>query len=102
MSIKKRYLKKKPVCKVTFRMPKEAAKAVESVYVVGDFNGWDQKSTPMKKLKNGEFTVTVDLDLSKEYQFRYLLDKDNWENDWDADKYTASPFGDSNNSVVVV
>lgn len=102
MSIKKKYLKKKPVCKVTFRMPKEAANSVESVHVVGDFNGWDTKSIPMKKLKSGDFTATVDLAPYKEYQFRYLLGEDNWENDRDADKYIATHFENTDNSVVVV
>ena len=36
MSIKKRYLKTKPICKVTFRLSKKAAKGAEKVYLVGD------------------------------------------------------------------
>jgi len=102
MSIKKQYLKKKPICKVTFRLPKEASNAAKTVHVVGDFNGWDTHATPMKKLKNGDFSATLDLDMYKEYQFRYLKDSKHWENDWDADKYVPTPFGDSENSVVVV
>jgi 1,4-alpha-glucan branching enzyme len=102
MSIIKKYLKKKPVCKVTFKVPKEAAKTVNSVHVVGDFNNWDELATPMKRLKNGDYTATVDLELYKEYEFRYLKDENEWENDWEADKYTHSPFGNCDNSVVVV
>jgi len=56
----------------------------------------------MKKLKTGVFTVTLDLGKGREYQFRYLLDKKSWENDMDADKFVPTPFGDSENSVVVV
>ena len=106
MSLKKQFLKSKPVCKVTFRLPAEAAKDANTVHIVGDFNGWDIYATPMKKLKNGSFTVTLDLETdpetNKEYQFRYLIDENTWENDWSADKYVPTPFGNAENSVVVV
>ena len=102
MSMKKQYLKTKPICKVTFRVPKEAAKAAETVHIVGEFNNWDIYATPMKKLKSGAFTVTLDLDRGREYQFRYLMDETKWENDWQADKYVPTPYGNAENSVVVV
>ncbi len=102
MSLKKQFLKSKPVCKVTFRLPKKAAKAAKTVHVVGEFNNWDVYATPMKCLKNGSFTVTIDLEQGREYQFRYLLDEISWENDWDADKYLPSQLGNCENSVVVV
>jgi 1,4-alpha-glucan branching enzyme len=102
MSMKKQYLKTKPICKVTFRLPKEAAKPSETVHIVGEFNNWDIYATPMKKLKSGAFTVTLDLDRGREYQFRYLMDETKWENDWQADKYVPTPYGNAENSVVVV
>ena len=102
MSLKKQFLKSRPVCKVTFRVPRETAKAAETVHVVGEFNSWDVYATPMKSLKNGSFTVTIDLEQGREYQFRYLIDETRWENDWDADKYLPSPFGNCENSVVAV
>ncbi|MDY6971394.1 MAG: isoamylase early set domain-containing protein [Thermodesulfobacteriota bacterium] len=102
MSIKKQYLKSKPVCKVTFRLPKEAADSAKRVQVVGDFNGWGTDGHRMKRLKSGAFTTTIDLDLNREYQFRYLIDGTNWENDWDADRYVPTIYGGSENSVVVV
>ncbi|AWB65939.1 glycoside hydrolase [Saccharobesus litoralis] len=100
MSLKKQFLKSKPVCKVTFRLTKEQAQAADTVHVVGDFNEWDESATPMKKLKNGDFTLGLDLESGKAYQFRYLLNADVWENDWDADDYTPSSVGDADNSVV--
>ena len=102
MSMKKQYLKTKPICKVTFRLPKEAAKPAEAVHIVGEFNNWDIYATPMKKLKSGAFTVTLDLDRGREYQFRYLMDETKWENDWQADKYVPTPYENAENSVVVV
>lgn len=102
MSLTKQYLKSKPVCKVTFRVPAEAAGDAGSVHVVGDFNGWNLYAIPLKKLKDGTFKVTLDLETNHEYQFRYLIGDNTWENDWEADRYVPSPYGDSDNSVVVV
>jgi 1,4-alpha-glucan branching enzyme len=102
MIIKKQYLKTRPVCKVTFGLPGEITNDAMSAHLVGDFNNWAFTATPMKKLRNGSFTVTIDLETGKEYQFRYLIDQIQWENAWNADRYVPTPYGDSDNSVVVV
>jgi 1,4-alpha-glucan branching enzyme len=102
MSLKKQYLKTKPICKVTFRVSKAAAKSAQSIHVVGDFNNWSVTQTPMRRLKSGEFTVTVDLETSRAYEFRYIIDGMGWENDWEADRYVPSKLADCDNSVVVV
>lgn len=102
MSIKKQYFKNKPVCKVTFTLPKDMAGSADSVSLVGDFNDWNPESTPMKRRKDGAFDATLSLDKNREYQFRYLLDHTAWENDDSADKYVRSPYGDADNSVVSV
>ncbi len=102
MSIKKQYLKSKPVCKVTFRLHREAVKSGKTVHIVGEFNNWNVYATPMKSLKNGSFTVTIDLKQGREFQFRYLIDETIWENDWNADKYMPTPYWGCENSVVVV
>jgi 1,4-alpha-glucan branching enzyme len=100
--MKKEYLKSRNGCKVTFRLPKIAAPKAKSVCIVGDFNDWNIYANPMKKLKRGDFTITLELQPGREYQFRYLIDGSDWENDWNADKYVKSPFGDSDNSVIVL
>ena len=102
VGIKKEYLKSKKRCKVTFRLPRIAAPSANSVCIVGDFNDWNIYGNPMKKLKQGDFTITLELEPGREYQFRYLIDGTRWENDWNADKYVKSPFGDSDNSVIVL
>ena len=102
MSIKKQYLKSKPVCKVTFTLGKHMTGSAGRVYLVGEFNDWDTQANPMKPLKDGVFNLTVNLEKGHEYQFRYLLDGQTWENDDGADKYVRTPFGDSDNSVVIV
>lgn len=102
MSTEKKYAKTKPLCKVTFCLPREAAKGAKTVTIAGDFNQWSQTATPMKKDRSGNFKVTLELETGKEYQFKYLLDGTTWENDWEADKYVMAGVGNAENSVVVV
>jgi len=102
MSIKKQYLKSKPLCKVTFKIPESIGNSAKTAYIVGEFNDWSSFANPMKRSKNGTFSVTLDLEIGREYQFRYILDKQNWENDSEADRFVPSPYWDSENSVVVV
>ncbi|MDU0355164.1 isoamylase early set domain-containing protein [Paraglaciecola aquimarina] len=102
MAFKKQYLKSKEICKVTFKLSSAEAKDAEKVCLVGEFNEWDKTSLPMKKLKNGGFTATVNLAKDAKYQFRYLLDGESWENDHDADEYLQSPVSLEENSVVIV
>lgn len=101
MSIKKQIIKTKPECKVTFILAKEIAASVKRANLVGDFNNWDIESIPMKRLKNGELSASVNLATGKEYQFKYLLDSREWVNEKDADKYVPNAF-QGDNSVVVV
>jgi len=100
--VRQEYLESENVCRVTFMLPKVAAPDAESVYVVGDFNDWNIEANRMKKRENGDYTITLDLKPEREYQFRYLINGSRWENDWSADKYVKSPYGDSDNSVIVV
>lgn len=102
MSLKKQYLKTRPVCKVTFRISKAAARSAQAIHLVGDFNGWDAQATPMTALRSGEFTVVVELDTATpEYQFRYLYDGTQWENAWEADGYATNGI-DGENAIVRV
>ena len=98
MAIKKQYLKSKPVCKVTFSIEAEEAK---KAFVVGTFNGWDIKNAPLKKLKNGTFKGTVDLEKDAAYEFKYVVDG-TYVNDTEADAYVWNDFAGAENSVVNV
>lgn len=95
--VKKKFLKTK--CKVTFELPDTIAEGAERVTLVGDFNNWDEQSTPMDKKKGNKFSITLDLEPNKEYQYRYLINGREWHNDWEADKYVPNPFS-GDNSVV--
>ena len=102
MSIKKQFLKSKPVCKVTFSLTKEEAQA-DKVQLLGDFNDWNvEEAIELKKFKNGSFKTTLDLDVEKEYQFKYLMDGSKWENDDAADKYVNNGISAEENFVVSI
>ena len=102
MSITKKFLKSKPVCKVSFKLDNDAATNAENASIVGDFNNWDKSASPMKKLKNGSFSATLDLETGKEYQFRYYLGDDTWQNEPGADKEIPTEFHDARNSVLAL
>jgi len=99
--IKKQYLKSDGWCNVTFVLPKDAAPNAKVVTIVGDFNNWSYTDTQMKKLKNGDFKITLKLHKNKEYRFRYLIDSNRWENDWYADSYVPNAFGGEDSIVIV-
>ncbi len=94
--LKKDFSKTKPVCKVTFTLPLEAAQGGKEVRILGDFNEWSWDKGYKMKAQKAEFTTEVELAAGKQYQFRYLIDNHIWENDWNADGYEVSPFGGYN------
>lgn len=96
MAITKKYLKSRPICRVTFSI---VAKDAEKVGLVGSFNEWIP--TPLKKFKNGSFKVTVDLNAHNSYEFRYIVDGA-YVNDEAADHYVWNDFAAANNSIVNV
>ena len=89
--LKKSYSKTGKKCSVTFRLPAEVG--AETAHLCGDFNDWSRTATPMKRLKDGGFSVRLSLDTGKTYRFRYLLNGEVWENDWAADGYLPNDFG---------
>lgn len=99
--MKKRYLKKGQSCKVTFMLPKEAANKAKKVHVLGEFNKWDTNATPLKRLKAGNFSTTLELACGRSYRFKYLIDDARWENDWHADSYIPNQYGGEDSLVSV-
>ena len=101
--LKKRYVKSRKVCKVTFELPKTELPAgvnAQDVSLVGEFNDWDPAATPMKRGKGGAFRTTLELEPGQEYQFRYLVNGEHWCNDWQADAYAPNALGGDNCVVV--
>ncbi len=101
MSLKKQYIKTKPVCKVTFKLAEKIVAPAKKVNLAGDFNNWDIKGIPMKKAKNGEFSASVELETGKEYQFKYVIDGKVWINDTEPDKFVVNEYKGENSVVIV-
>ncbi len=97
--LKKSYSKTGTKCRVTFKL--EAEVGAETAVLCGEFNEWDEAATPMKKLKDGSFSAQVSLDAGNSYRFRYLLDGERWENDWEADAYLPNAHGTEDSIVEV-
>ncbi len=102
MSIEKKFLKTKPACKVKFSLSGKSFTNAESICVAGEFNDWDSSAAPLKKAKNGTWSVALDLPADREYQFRYCVNGQHWVNDDAPDKLVPSGIGDSENSVIVL
>ena len=82
---------------VTFEMP--ASIWADSIHVVGDFNEWSHTANPLKQRSDGVWQATILLEAGRDYQFRYLINGKDWQNDWQADRYTPNPYN-ADNSVV--
>lgn len=83
--------------RVTFSMP--AAIWADTIHLVGEFNNWNTRATPLRLSDNG-WLVTLELEAGQAYQYRYLVNGTEWHNDWNADRYEPNEFG-GDNSVVV-
>jgi hypothetical protein len=64
-----------------------------------DFNNWNKSAEPMTKLKSNDFTVVLELETGKDYQFRYYINGSIWKNDPQADYFAANSFGEENSVV---
>ena len=102
MAFEKKYLKSKPICKVKFIAPNELCQSAKKLTIAGEFNDWDTSKNPLRKQKDGSYATIIDLETNKEYEYRFVLDGDRWENDYTADKYVANNFSFEENSVVCV
>lgn len=98
MSVKKQFIKTKPVCKVTFSVE---AKEANQVSVIGDFNDWKIEEGALSKLKNGTFKGTFELGKDAQYEFKYVIDGA-YQNEPEADSFKWNDFAVAENSVLSV
>ena len=80
----------RPTVEVTFELPATGAR---TAHLCGEFNDWATEATPMTRLDDGGFRVTLALPTGRRWRFRYLLDGHRWENDWAADDYVPNDYG---------
>ncbi len=55
----------------------------------------------MIRRKDGRFSLTVALPSEQTYRYRFLLDGERWENDWDAETYVNNAFGTEDSLISV-
>jgi 1,4-alpha-glucan branching enzyme len=91
--LKKKYVKSSNEYEVTFEYEGEATQAA----LVCEGNNW-QPVTMTRAKKSGPFRTKIRLPQGR-YQFRYLLDGQNWANDEAADDYVYNEFGGQNSIV---
>jgi len=88
-------IKRSPTGKITFALP---SKHVGSgVSVVGDFNGWDPYTHPLKRRSNGTHSVVIDLTDGgiHHYRFRYLNTDGHFFDDDEADAIEPNGLGET-------
>ncbi len=98
MSVKKQFVKTKPVCKVTFSVE---AKEANIASVVGEFNNWNQSAGGLSKLKNGTFKGVFELPKDACYEFKYVIDG-NFVNEPESDSFKWNEFAGAENGVLNV
>ena len=80
------------VKKATVLFTTQTRDGASQAILKGDWNNWEGQK--MKKNSDGNFSIKVNLDLGKSYQFGYSID-DAWTTDPDL-PLAASPFGTDN------
>jgi hypothetical protein len=74
---------------------------VDEVAVVGDFNDWSADRDVMERTSDGRHELALRFEPGARVRFRYRIDGDRWENDWNADEYVANEFGGEDSLLVV-
>ena len=76
-----------------------AAPNAKKVSIAGQFNDWNTQSMPMKKAKNGLWTIKLKLPLGK-CEYKYFVDG-SWVNDSACSESVPNSYGTSNSVVTV-
>lgn len=96
--LSKKFFKTKDEAEVTFEFDRCD---VSSVALVADFNNWQAIDMKFNK-KSQSFKTKVRLPKGGTFQFRYLLNDTEWENDYKADQYIPNTFGTENSVVTTL
>jgi len=70
MSIKKQFLKNKPIVKVTFEISKDLANNAASINLLSEHNHW--QPIEFKKFKNGKFKVAENISTEDFQRFQFI------------------------------
>ncbi len=73
--------------------------AANTVFLAGDFNGWDAAALPMNSNPDGLWTLTVTLKPG-DHEYKFIVDGQ-WVTDPDNPRQKSDPFGGSNSVVSI-
>jgi 1,4-alpha-glucan branching enzyme len=93
-------IKRTPVSggvRVQFSLPEERVSG--KVSVVGEFNDWNPRATPLRRRANGTRSASVVLEPGRRYAFRYVGEGDHWYDEETADSAVPNGFGGWNSVV---
>lgn len=100
MPISTKYIKSRPVCKVRFTLEATDSGGAEQVFLVGSFNDWSESANPMKKNKDGDFSLEQEFARGEEVVFRYLTNDGRWLNEKEADEFRYCEYAGADNSII--
>jgi hypothetical protein len=72
----------------------------KDVFLVGSFNGWDPRATPLNRDPLGDWSVEIELP-NGEHHYRFVVDGE-WRDDPTAQLTEKNPFGGFDAVMVVV
>jgi hypothetical protein len=82
--------------RISLRLYQPEAKEVG---LVGSFNNWDPRATPLQNDGEGRWEVELIL-MQGRYEYRFVVDG-NWTDDPQASAYVSNPFGTLNCLLLV-
>lgn len=94
----KKFFKTKDEAEITFEFQRDD---IDKIELVADFNDWQPLAMKFNKTQK-VFKTKVRLPKNETFQFRYLINDNEWENDYKADQYLPNDFGSDNSIVVTV
>lgn len=85
--------------RVTFLMP--AINDCVCLYLVGTFDDWQESVYRMECANDGTWSLVLELEPGRAYQYRYRTDKGAWHCDPSARENVPNPDGSANSVVII-
>jgi hypothetical protein len=76
------------------------APSASRVHIVGDFNDWDSEASPLQRMGQGVWTITIPLAPGR-YQYTFVVDGTVWVADPVAPRTLEDDFGQPNSIITV-
>ena len=73
----------------------------KSVSVAGDFNGWDQLATPLKRNGSGLWSTEIIAPQSGRFEYKFVVDGNRWVEDPSHGMKTPDNYGGLNSVIVL-